>query len=366
MATLYYAPFQRDESGELPAPDAIENVLPDYKYIFYDPNRKTKAKAKEQKTLEEEENQQPTSATAVKPDAHKKAANQSLEQTQMNLLDHQMKELDNYRQAVHKMGKDILTLRDHIHELEDENSSLRRQLNRYDETRKELTATTAADFDAIDKNELIVRYMTLKQRVQSQSTENTELKERIKKLQNELKKRNEKEKGMNDMKKAHTSQSQELHKLQERARKVTQLEKACLQQEKVIENMEKVLNSKKFSGDDATKAINEENQRLRNELEQNKVSGTSEAERLQLYEQLERAENRVGTLEKTLADNARSWAKERQDLQTRLNEAEHGFARTSTMVLHDYPSGPYQRPYEPKQGRTFGNGSPILEPIKRF
>ena len=41
-----------------------------------------------------------------------------------------MRELDNYRRAVHKMGKDILTLRDHIQELEDENASLRRQLNR--------------------------------------------------------------------------------------------------------------------------------------------------------------------------------------------------------------------------------------------
>lgn len=35
--------------------------------------------------------------------------------------------------------------------------------------------------------------------------------------------------------------------------------------------MEKVLNSKKFSNNDATKALNEENQRLRNEMQQKQV-----------------------------------------------------------------------------------------------
>ena len=80
-------------------------------------------------------------------------------------------------------------------------------------------ATSAADFDAIDKNELIVRYMTLKQRVQKQSTENIELKDRIHKLQNEILKRNEKEKGYDEIKKAHMSQSQVLHNLQVRKSK---------------------------------------------------------------------------------------------------------------------------------------------------
>lgn len=40
-----------------------------------------------------------------------------------------MKELDHYRIAVYKMGKDILLLRDQIKELEEENSALRRQIN---------------------------------------------------------------------------------------------------------------------------------------------------------------------------------------------------------------------------------------------
>lgn len=75
-------------------------------------------------------------------------------------------------------------------------------------------ATSAADFDAIDKNELIVRYMTLKQRVQTQSTENIELKEKLQKLQNEILRKNEKEDKYNEMRQAHLAQAQFIHKLQ--------------------------------------------------------------------------------------------------------------------------------------------------------
>ena len=73
------------------------------------------------------------------------------------------------------------------------------------------------------------------------------------------------------------------------------------------------------------------------------------------------------TLERTLADNSRLWARERQDLQTRLREAEHGFARTQNMVLHDYPSDNY-RPtlsFDPA-ANTRRYGSPKLEPIRRL
>ena len=81
-----------------------------------------------------------------------------------------------------------------------------------------------------------------------------------------------------------------------------------------------------------------------------------------MYEQLEKAENRVTTLEKALADNSRNWARERNDLQTRLREAEHGFARTQNMVLHDYPSDSYRHSLDPKLERR----SPRLDPIRRF
>lgn len=36
-----------------------------------------------------------------------------------------------------------------------------------------------------------------------------------------------------------------------------------------------------------------------------------------------------------LKENSRQWGKEKQEMLTRLSEYEHGFARTSTMILHD-------------------------------
>lgn len=72
------------------------------------------------------------------------------------------------------------------------------------------------------------------------------------------------------------------------------------------------------------------------------------------------------TLERTLADTSRLWARERQDLQTRLREAEHGFARTTNMVLHDYPTDPYPRhPYDSVPDRIGGHRSPKLGPIRK-
>ena len=38
-----------------------------------------------------------------------------------------------------------------------------------------------------------------------------------------------------------------------------------------------------------------------------------------------------------LQENARSWGKERADMNIRMNEAEHGFGRSGGLVLHDYP-----------------------------
>ena len=39
-----------------------------------------------------------------------------------------------------------------------------------------------------------------------------------------------------------------------------------------------------------------------------------------------------------LAESSRQWGKERADLSLKLNEAEHGFARTGGMVLHQFPT----------------------------
>ena len=85
-----------------------------------------------------------------------RAAPGDLDKAEANLLDHQMKELDRYRTAVHKMGQDILSLRQQLRELAAENSHLRTELGGYSDTTKLLLE--APDLDGITKPELASRY----------------------------------------------------------------------------------------------------------------------------------------------------------------------------------------------------------------
>lgn len=106
---------------------------------------------------------------------------------------------------------------------------------------------------------------------------------------------------------------------------------------------------------------------FQDQLRFNNKGSDSDADKLELYQALEKAEARIQSLERQvrhenhckhnygiqffqqhiyhdcvffslqLAENSRSWGKERADMSLRLNEAEHGFGRSAGMVLHDYP-----------------------------
>ena len=77
-------------------------------------------------------------------------------QQSVQLLDYQMRELEKYRTAVHKMGQDILTLRQQVRDLEAQNSQLRRDLANYNDTTKLLM--DSQDLDGLTKPELAARY----------------------------------------------------------------------------------------------------------------------------------------------------------------------------------------------------------------
>ena len=81
---------------------------------------------------------------------------EDLERSQLSLLDHQMRELEKYRTAVHKMGQDILTLQDKIRDLEGENSRLRRDLAKYNDATRLLM--DSQELDGLTKPELAARY----------------------------------------------------------------------------------------------------------------------------------------------------------------------------------------------------------------
>lgn len=67
-----------------------------------------------------------------------------------------MKELENYRAAVQKMGQDILALRQQIRELESNNSVLRRDLANYNDASKLMIES--AELDGLTKPEIMSKY----------------------------------------------------------------------------------------------------------------------------------------------------------------------------------------------------------------
>lgn len=73
---------------------------------------------------------------------------------------------------------------------------------------------SAAELDSMDKKELIIRYMTLKQRVHTQSTEIGDCRVKITNLRSELLKQSENRKEHEEMKKAHMAQARALQSMQ--------------------------------------------------------------------------------------------------------------------------------------------------------
>lgn len=73
-----------------------------------------------------------------------------------HIVQYQLRELEKYRLAVHKMGEDILMLRQQIRELESVNSNLRRELANYNDATKMLL--DSQELDGLTKPELAARY----------------------------------------------------------------------------------------------------------------------------------------------------------------------------------------------------------------
>ena len=67
-----------------------------------------------------------------------------------------MREIENYRQAVTRMGADILSLRGTVRELEGANSKLRLQLTNYNDATRLIIDST--ELDGLPKGELASRY----------------------------------------------------------------------------------------------------------------------------------------------------------------------------------------------------------------
>ncbi|KAI7811803.1 coiled-coil domain-containing protein 33 [Triplophysa rosa] len=361
----YHRPVTRSlekEIFDLPSHDAISKILSEYLHINKQPTSQTRTEPGGQKinpelnqTFDPRSPHNSPPVPVIKDDPQAEV-----------VAEHQTKELENYRTAMHRMADDIIVLRSQVSSLESENSQLRRDLSLHQDLGRTLLDDT--DVDVMTRAEIADRIASLKFKLTSESSLATSQKDRIQQLQNELIKKNDAEKEFIQLQRAHQQQQAVLKKYQARSSKITALQETVHQQDKVIEKMEKILDAKlrernqenpdkKKRKDEEHKmreietVLATENSRLREELNRlhtrpfpviiqqpvQSHQSFSDSEKLELLTQLARAEGRIQTLEQQLKENSRRWGKEKQDMLTRLSEYEHGFARTSTMILHDLP-----------------------------
>uniref|UniRef100_M3Z0Q1 Coiled-coil domain containing 33 n=1 Tax=Mustela putorius furo TaxID=9669 RepID=M3Z0Q1_MUSPF len=288
---------------------------------------------------------------------------------QVPKMSHEM-ELNNYRRAMQKMAEDILSLRKHASMLEAENRMLRSQL------------TQEGGEEEPDNGNKAQKLVSMKQKLLLSELELKKLRDRVQHLQNELIRKNDREKELLLLHQAQQPQAVLLKRYQDKLQKMKALEETVRHQEKVIEKMERVLEDQlrdrkepllnrlpgkptmAFPALSASglppgptgenlpvhlySVLLAENARLRAELEKNRHQSApiilqqqalpdllaSTSDKFNLLAKLERAQSRILSLESQLEDSARRWGREKQDLAIRLQEQEYGL----NSVITDLPN----------------------------
>ncbi|OCT89414.1 coiled-coil domain-containing protein 33 [Xenopus laevis] len=276
---------------------------------------------------------------------------------------HQEQELSNYRMAMQRMADDIIALRRQMSGLEAENSHLRSELSLHQDIGRNLLSDT--DIDVMTKAEIADRMVTLKHKLASETSDLRVMRDRVQQLQNELVRKNDREKEQILLQRMHQQQQAVLNQYHQRLARSKTLQDTVRKQEKVIEKMEKLLDRKlkdekrnRTEGverggrqdtlqADVHAALLSENSRLREELERMRVptitqqphilEAFSNSEKFSLMSKLEKSQARVQSLERELETAARRWGREKQQFKTQISEQEMGFSRTNTTILHHLP-----------------------------
>ncbi|XP_052044161.1 coiled-coil domain-containing protein 33 isoform X1 [Apodemus sylvaticus] len=138
-------------------------------------------------------------------------------------------EMNNYRRAMQKMAEDILALRKQANILEEENSMLRSHLTQQSIEEEQSRA---------EEESLAV---SMKQRLLLNELDMKRLRDRVQHLQNELIRKNDREKELLLLYQAQQPQAAQLRRYQDKLQKMKALEDTVRHQEKVIEKMEQIL-----------------------------------------------------------------------------------------------------------------------------
>ncbi|XP_072201997.1 coiled-coil domain-containing protein 33 isoform X1 [Excalfactoria chinensis] len=276
----------------------------------------------------------------------------------------QEREVSRYRLALRRMADDLVSLHQRVTSLEVENGHLRHSLAGHQEPGHALL--TDGDVDVMTREEVLDRLATLKGELVSSTAEMRQLRDRVQRLQNELIRKNDQEKELVLLQRAHRQQQADLRRCQEEVARTKGLEEVVRQQEKVIRVMERMLQEKlsrsaeKPAGEAPAGELHAqllaESRRPWEELvrppfpplppgtplpPQDTFSGT---EKLSLLAKLEEAQARGRAMERQLEEAARRWAREKQELGTRLLEQDHGFGGSAPHFLH---ATTLKRPPEP-------------------
>nr|XP_054388868.1 coiled-coil domain-containing protein 33 isoform X4 [Pongo abelii] len=275
-------------------------------------------------------------------------------------------EMNNYRRAMQKMAEDILSLRRQTNILEGENHILRSRLVQQEEEERQGKASEAQNTVSM-KQKLLLSELDMKK-----------LRDRVQYLQNELIRKNDREKELLLLYQAQQPPAALLKQYQGKLQKMKALEETVRHQEKAgfpvlsasglpLGSMGENLPVELYS------VLLAENVKLRTELDKNRhqqapiilqqqalpdlLSGTSD--KFNLLAKLEHAQSRILSLESQLEDSARRWGREKQDLATRLQEQEKGFRHPSNSIVIEQP--PYS--LSPAPGASiFGKPRATVDP----
>ncbi|XP_030891581.1 coiled-coil domain-containing protein 33 [Leptonychotes weddellii] len=144
--------------------------------------------------------------------------------------------MNNYRRAMQKMAEDILSLRKHTSMLEAENRMLRSQLTQEEGEEEEDNANKAQNSPTPP--------VSMKQKLLLSELDLKKLRDKVQHLQNELIRKNDREKELLLLHQAQQPQAALLKRYQDKLQKMKALEETVRHQEKVIEKMERVLEDK--------------------------------------------------------------------------------------------------------------------------
>ena len=150
-------------------------------------------------------------------------------------------ELDeqSYREALQKLGGDILRLRQENNHLESEKAFLNEQISQL-KTRlnSRIDLSNKRELEVLAKSDLVCKAVDLQNELDLERSESNKYRQKVQALQNELIKKNDFEAEFDLLKDAHKEQQMLVQKLQRKVDKYRKCYEMALQQEEVIAQLE--------------------------------------------------------------------------------------------------------------------------------